>query len=276
MPVTLDPSYFADGVTFDPEHLNNSLYSLTRGAGLYSELNGGIEGGNFDPSFELRQEHVQPEQFVKAKSDGATSTLDNLSDVSGRSVFQDEVEIPRRQGLPGCGVRVYVPFEATSIRWNIGWFWYTMKWFGLDLSDVDALTSEAQKIVTHLFVDGEEIPEMRREYPLTWFTKAAADYASATGVNDNEMPWSTEAEQANYFNLSYLQTEASVTNPDRRVVPGYHEAYLGFYVAPLEEAYFFRETMKPYDRGATPAEKVLQMYQRLSVGCRNTTVVANR
>jgi hypothetical protein len=57
---------------------------------------------------------------------------------------------------------------------------------------------------------------------------------------------------------------------------GFHEVYLGFYVVPLDDGYFFYENTQPYDFGATKAKKVLEMYQRWSVGARGAGVVAYR
>ena len=274
------PTTFIDNTALPLDDLNRSLYDKTPGQGLYSEPNGGIElqsTENGGADFTLRQEHMQPEQVVKTRFDGGWHTLDNMSDVSGQTtVDSNNVEVAAGQSLPGCGLRVYVPFEAAAVRWNISFFFYVAKWFGLseNANAQNALYSEGGSIQTFLFVDGVEKPEWRREYPMTWFKRAVANYATSSGggTNSNEAPYSTEAEQASFTNLSYLQTDVS---------QGFHEAYLGFYVKPTNAlgggvAKFLRETIIKYDKTSRDVKKNLELYQRLGIGCRNARVVAFR
>ena len=194
------PTTFIDNTALPLDDLNRSLYDKTPGQGLYSEPNGGIElqsTENGGADFTLRQEHMQPEQVVKTRFDGGWHTLDNMSDVSGQTtVDSNNVEVAAGQSLPGCGLRVYVPFEAAAVRWNISFFFYVAKWFGLseNANAQNALYSEGGSIQTFLFVDGVEKPEWRREYPMTWFKRAVANYATSSGggTNSNEAPYSTE------------------------------------------------------------------------------------
>jgi hypothetical protein len=272
------PTTFINNTALPVEDLNKSLYDKTPGRGLYSEPNGGIElqsteNGSVD--FTLRQEHLQPEQVVKTRFDGGWHTLDNMSDVSGKTtVDNNNIKVAQGQSLPGCGLRVYVPFDAAAIRWNVAFFFYVAKWFGLSEDGQGNLSSEAGSILTFLFIDDVEQRPWRREYPMTWFKRAVADYTTSSGYQnyDNKTPYSTEAEQASFMNLSYLQTD---------VGRGFHEAYLGFYVKPTEAtggdiAKFLRESVLQYDKSSFDVKKNLELYQRLGIGCRNARVVAFR
>lgn len=274
------PTTFIDGQVLPVDDLNEALYSKTPGDGVYSEPNGGIQlqsTQNGGTDFKLRQEHLQPEQVVKTRSDGGWHTLDNMSDVSGQTTVDDNnVDVARGQALPGCGLRIYVPFDAAAVRWNVSFFFYVTKWLGLSATagDDPIFSSEGGSIQTFLFVDGIEQEAWRREYPMTWFKRAVADYTTSSGSsnNHNEAPYSTEAEQASFTNLSYLQTE---------VGQGFHEAYLGFYVKPTSDsdgatAKFLRETILRYDKSNSTVKKNLELYQRLGIGCRNARVVAFR
>jgi hypothetical protein len=266
----LQPHAFVDGVAIVTDHLNDVLVSTNQGVGIVSEPNGGLGQDNLKPGFAIRQEHIQPEQVILSRFDGAVSTLDNWHNVSGRSTEDVDLEIPTRQALPGCGIRVYVPHEVIAIRWNISWFWYVTRFFGLITGDPD--TSAAQEVRTHVFIDGEEIEALRRTYPLTWFKKSPDDY---TAAGSNESPWSTEAEQASHTNLSWLQTNADPTAPTFGLPAGFHEAYLGFYVKPLDEEYMLRENLRNF-RNVGITDKAEEMGQRFSVGCRSARVVAFR
>lgn len=274
--VTL-PATFIDGVILPTDDLNKALYSLTPGEGVYSEPNGGIElqpTANGSADFRLRQEHLQPEQVVKTRFDGNWHTLDNMSDVSGQTtVDSNDVEVARRQALPGCGLRVYVPFDAAAVRWNVSLFHYVAKWFGLQEDGQDALFDEGAAIQIFLFVDGVEQREWRRPFPMTWFKRAVADYNStAIALENNTAPWSTEAEQASFMNLSYLQVG---------VERGFHEVFLGFYVKPPRAdsgglSMFRRGTVLRYNRSGFDVAKDLELHQRLGVGSKSARVVAFR
>ena len=274
------PTTFVDGSPLSVDDLNKALYSTTFGEGVYSEPNGGIElqsAENGSTEFTLRKEHLQPEQVVKTRFDGSWHTLDNMSDVSGGTTVNDNnVEVGRNQSLPGCGLRVYVPFDAAAVRWNISFFFYVAKWLGMSATAAQppVLSSEGGSIQTFLFVDGVEQSAWRRDYPMTWFKRAVADYATTATApsTNNQSPCSTEAEQASFMNLSYLQTS---------VGRGFHEAYLGFYVKPTKAsdgniAKFRQGTLLEYDKSSRAAFKELELYQRLGIGCRNARVVAFR
>jgi hypothetical protein len=271
MQVDLPVSFFVEGAVLSPDDLNRALYDTEQGRGVYSEANGGLDSGNLDPDFELRQEHLQPEQVVKSRYGGSWTTLDNMSDASGLSLAALDLKIPRRQALPGCGARVYVPFGATAIRWNVSWFWYITRWFGLDkLTDPDTITSQAQEVRTHVYVDGREIEALRREYPLTWFQRDPAAHTSVAGGT----PWSTETEQASVINLSHLQSpQAESEGILQPLSVGFHEVFVGFYVKPVGVDYVRDNVQRALDRGYT-VEKTLKIHQRFSVGSRNARVVA--
>ena len=271
------PTTFIDNTALPVDDLNKSLYDKTPTQGLYSEPNGGIElqsTENGGADFTLRQEHMQPEQVVKTRFDGGWHTLDNLSDVSGQTtVGSNNLEVARNQSMPGCGLRIYVPFDAAAVRWNISFFFYVAKWMGLSATDADdpVFSTEGGSIQTFLFIDGDEKRAWRREYPMTWFKRSVDDYTVTTG-GPNSAPYSTEAEQASFMNLSYLQTD---------VGRGFHEAHLGFYVKPTRAsgggvATFLRETVLNYDKSGFNVKKNLELYQRLGIGCRNARVVAFR
>ena len=268
------PTTFIDGSTLPVDDLNRSLYSTDAGKGLYSEPNGGIElrsSENGSADFKLSREHLQPEQVVKTRFDGSWHTLDNMSDVSGQTTLdENNVEVASSQSLPRCGLRVYVPFNAAALRWNISFFFYVAKWFGLTEAN-NGFYSEGGKIIAALFVDGVEQREWRREFPMTWFKRSVNDY-TVSDASNNETPVSTEAEQASFMNLSYLQVN---------VGQGFHEAYLGFYVKPTQAlsgdiAIYRRDTVLKFNKDGFAVSKDLELYQRLGIGCRNARVVAFR
>lgn len=291
MRIVLSATPFNDGLVFNPDAFNKALYdselALT-GQGLYSELNGGcdlLSAQNGSTTFELRQEHIQPEQVVKTRYAGNWYATDNFSNVSG--TINDEGEqllVPtvRSQAIPGTGVRVYVPFEATAIRWNVSWFWHAARWLGLDDGrPASATESQTQEIHTMVFLrrpeDGlsefEEIRSLRRNYPQTMFRQTTTNGIGTAEPN----PWTSEAAQCSSINLSYLLTAANSSQPEATLGAGFYEVFVGFYVKPVNATDDLEtNTNFRYDRLDAGVVKTVEVYQRLSVGCRNARVVAFR
>ena len=296
MRIVLSATPFNDGLVFNPDAFNKALYdselALT-GQGLYSELNGGcdlLSAQNGSTDFELRQEHIQPEQVVKTRYAGNWYALDNFSNVAGTINDADEFgqlrQMAQSQALPGTGVRVYVPFEATAIRWNVSWFWHTARWLGLDDGrPQEATASQTQEIYTMVFLRQpriageeteslyEEIRSLRRNYPQTMFRKGTTSGIGTAEPN----PWTSEAAQSSSVNLSYLLKVASTNNPTAKLAAGFYEVFVGFYVKPINAGTnLLTNNNVRYDREANDIQKTVEVYQRLSVGCRNARVVAFR
>lgn len=258
------------------DELNQALYSTAQGDGVYSEFNGGVSlqsSENGDADFTLRQEHMQPEQVVRVRYGGVWHTRDNMSDVSGYSATgESDIEVASGQALPGCSSRVYVPFDGATLRWNVSFFWYITKWLGL-LQEQEDYVSQGARVVTMVFVDGNYVPALDREYPMTWFKRAIADYTVVPGGTvENDIPCTTEAEQASFTNLSYLQTD---------VPQGFHEVSLGFYVKPLKTAdgaqvTYKRDTLPNGQLDTFNLERTLELFQRFSIGTSAARVVAYR
>jgi len=264
-----------DSLPLNVGDLNAAFYSKTPGEGLYSEPNGGVElqsSRNGDASFLIKQEHIQPEQIIKSRFDGMWHTRDNMSDVSGYSATGlGDINVAAGQVMPGCSARVYVPFDGATLRWNISFFWYITKWLGL-LQEQGDYVSQGARVVTMVFVDGNHVPSLDREYPMTWFKRAIADYTQVSGGSNNDIPCTTEAEQASFMNLSYLQLAAD---------QGFHEVSLGFYVKPLKAAdgdpiTYTRNTLSNGQMDTLTLERTLDLYQRLSIGVSSARVVAFR
>jgi len=297
MKLAIPVTPFNDGVVLDPDALNKALYDPSlapvSAQGLYSELNGGcdlrsVQNGSTD--FELRQEHLQPEQAVKTRYAGNWYSLDNFSNVSGtlNDADNDKLrQISRSQALPGAGVRVYVPFEASAIRFNVSWFWAAARFLGLDdgrPAQATLAASTTAEIYTLVFLRGpgerfSEQKHLRRKYPQTFFRQE-------TTTSPEPNPWTSESAQCSAINLSHLETAATVAEPDNRLAAGFYEIFVGFYVRPLKrptsgaltDATLVTNNNFRYDRAAGTAQvqKTVEVYQRLSIGCRNARVVAFR
>lgn len=280
MKIVLQPSVFQDKKVLSVDALNKALYDSAPSTlpaavehGLYSVGNGGFDGKNLDPDFQLRREHLQPGQARRVRATGGWETLDNMSDVSGRALSKQPQVIAKTQAMPGCAVRVYVPFAARALKWNISWFWSVARWWGLDVT-ADDVTDQARAISTHLFLNGRHLIAYKRQYPLTWFGSRAGPQSRTTYTGNDIKSYLTEAEQASHINLSHLQTEATATNPRARLEPGFHEVFIGFYVQPVRVA--IEDDLTIATDNSTAVNSTIDVSQRLSLGCRAAVVAAVR
>lgn len=286
MPLVIPAHSFSDGALLRVEDLNNEMFTVAAGQGHYSTLNGGGEAANLDPSFKVLPEHLQEEQFTLFRADGSWSSLDHMSTVSldRKSNPDQSVGYAQRQAVPGCGMRFYLPFDASAVRFNVSCFLHFSKYLGNDGDEDSPAPVADQDISMALFLDGSEISQAyRRTVPPTLFT-TGQPYQQVVGatsvyVSTQKQFQTTEAEQSTYMDLSFVSTSMTT---------GFHEIYLGFYVSPLDTGSLQVVEMFPRYSGrrrnvATAslpevefALKNCTIHQRLSFGCRNARVVAFR
>ena len=273
MAVVVLPYTYVDGHTLDAEGHNRNLFDPARGNGVYSELNGGIEGGNLSSDFEVTPDLVQPEQVTFARAYGAVSTLDNMGDVNLNNQEDSAESTLKNQALPGCGIRVYLPFAASMVLWEVSYFWHVAKFkppnFG---GDNDPVAAEPPNIITRMYVDGVGHFHTQRGYPATLFQNddqvSFVDQATANR-QDQQRLTTTERALSQHHDIAHLSLSLSA---------GWHEMYLAFFVQPratsnanpitLDDLRGFAGT------GAENAVKNVHLESRWTVGCRNARVCA--
>lgn len=105
MPEILETYPYVDGATLDVDGHNSNLDApSTAGAGILSELCGGIDANNFDPSFSVQSYHLSPGCMVWTATREATITRDYFGDIfSGTASYQY---------FTVDAVRFRVPFNA--------------------------------------------------------------------------------------------------------------------------------------------------------------------
>lgn len=283
MATVLLPYTYVKGSVLDPAGHNRNAYSLTPGDGVYSELNGGVAGVNLVSSFQVTSELVQPEQVTFARADGAVSTLDNMGDVNLCDQDNSVDKVLASQALPGCGLRIFLPFDATMLLWEVSFFWHCSR-FTLPGSiipiDGGSGIKVSSLILTKLSVDGVMQDYTRREYPPTLFQNFYDGSFVGPGLLDaggNERDASekqelrtTERAMSQHRDISHLALSSS------EVSAGWHEMFLGFYVQPRGSVQnpLVLDDVRGYSGEGDTATKEVQVECRLTVGCRNARVLA--
>ena len=261
MPVLVTPYVYANNATLDAEQHNRNLYSTTPGQGILSEPNGGVGRDKLSSSFEVKTDHLLPEQLVMARAQGSVSTL------------------------PGCGIRIYLPFEASVVLWHASFFWHVSRFA---FPDFDGQTRIPPAIIrTRMEIDGVGEPHTQRDYPPTVFQKSAEDVSNNERYMNSVLGTHTSALQSTETMMSQHR---DICHMSGNLSAGFHEMYLSFYVEPrgnlrdliassadynlIRNPLYARQNLSV--RGADHYIKQIRLENRLTVGCRHARVIAFR
>ena len=267
MSVVVLPYSYIRGNTLDAASHNLNMFSITPGEGLLSEPNGGIEGGNLSSSFKITADMVQPEQVTFARAAGQVSTLDNMGDVNLSDQANSVDPIMLNQALPGCGLRVFLPFDAKLVLWDVSFYWHCSRFRFPD--QVDGMAEPAE-IRTKLCIDGVAQDYTARRYPATLFQNDSNNGAFTVGATSRPRKQAfrtTERAVAQYRDIMHLAGETAA---------GFHEIFLGFYVQPRAAGSnpLVIDTIRQFSGAGGVAVKKVSLESRLTVGCRNARVLA--
>lgn len=296
MPVLVTPYVYANNATLDAEQHNRNLYSTTPGQGILSEPNGGVGRDKLSSSFEVKTDHLQPEQLVMARAQGSVSTLDNMGDTNftsagpvdsttGEITHLNVEETMKGQMLPGCGIRIYLPFEASVVLWHASFFWHVSRFA---FPDFDGQTRIPPAIIrTRMEIDGVGEPHTQRDYPPTVFQKSAEDVSNNERYMNSVLGTHTSALQSTETMMSQHR---DICHMSGNLSAGFHEMYLSFYVEPrgnlrdliassadynlIRNPLYARQNLSV--RGADHYIKQIRLENRLTVGCRHARVIAFR
>ena len=156
---------------------NANIYSTSTGRGILSEPNGGLQIANLDPSFQVRDEHVMPEEAVVARMDGSTTPMDVYSNAFG---IREEEENTTTAYVPiaGLGQRVYVPYDVSALLWQ--WSFH-VSGFKPFTSRLASLETDIGTSVVRVYFDGVEVAVFRRSLPISaWIVLAESSAGPET------------------------------------------------------------------------------------------------
>ena len=268
------PYTYSNGLMLDAAGHNKNLYSLKPGDGVYSEGNGGFDVNNFSTDFILTADIAQPEQVTFARAAGSVSTLDNMGDVNlNRQDSSIDVTM-QNQSLPGCGLRVYLPFKASAVLWEVSYFFHVSRFQPPQPDDPEGNPKYIAPLVnTKLYVDGVPQDYTQRRHPPTLFLNDNyTNYTTSLANRDAPLEFrSSERAVSQYRDIIHLATTSSERSR------GWHEAFLALYVQPRSEESnpVWVDNLRQYrGKDGQRAIKGVQLESRLTVGCRSARVLA--
>ena len=119
---------YTDNQVLNTESHNKNVYDADGNTGIMSESNGGLGTNNLDSNFVAHAEHVFPETVAFGRQEGMTDPIQCFSDKYGSRLTDTATIIAgtKYEGfikpIPGCGIRVYLPYNASAVLWQWSYF----------------------------------------------------------------------------------------------------------------------------------------------------------
>ena len=242
------PYTYVNGTRLDTDGHNKNIYTDTLHEGVLSTTNGQLHSTNFAPGFEVKSEHVHPEEVIRGRQERGLETLDYFSDGigdSGEATFTN---------VAGCGVKVYVPYDVTLALWQWTFFFSDFRNLLLE-GDGDGVRVDKADILVRANLNGAALSHTMRALPQT----------STNGI-ENDYRHANEKMAAMSWDMCHMQEDVSAGGHDLNLTI-YMEQLLSSTGGPLE-------TDTTVDRGFWKETEVKHyLYNRASFGVRNARVL---
>lgn len=265
---------YPDGELFDVAEHGKNVFSTIEGRGLFSEVNGNLDMENLDGSIShIGAQHIQPGETHRFADGRGQETLDfwdaafgqpNRENQFGQSglAVPEEVFVP----IPGCSVRIYLPYDCEMVLWQWSFFATNARCFGTDVTVNDAGAETVNKVahptvIHRAYLNDSPIHHTKRYFPPSWHWKP-----SASGSPSNT--YNTEGGNAGHWDMHHMSTNVS---------KGWYELtarlYMEFNDGP---AISLLAVDARQGREATPAAKAHSHFlnNRLTFGIRNARAMA--
>jgi len=176
------PYSYVNGTTLNTDGHNRNVYTDTPHEGVMSTANGQLHSTNFNPGFEVKSEHIHPEEVIRGRQDSGLETLDYFSDGIG------EVAETTFVNVAGCGVKVYIPYNITLAMWQ--WTFFFSDFRTLTVENPDDQTPEFidADIIVRASLNGSPLLHTMRSLPQTSTDGLSKDLAS-TAEKRASMSW---------------------------------------------------------------------------------------
>lgn len=176
MPHITWPYTPTDGTVLNVGSWRTGISGTVAGSALYGTLNGGLTDENLTAAGDLRSYHFKPGEGHRYAAGEGRETLDYYDDLGPSD--QDSTTsawIP----IAGASTRLYVPWDANSVVYNIGIHYSVFRSRQtLDSTPAGAVT-DFPRIRMAMFIDGTMISHTHRNCPVTAWAynpTAAAQY----------------------------------------------------------------------------------------------------
>lgn len=244
MPVINPSTTYPDGLTLDVDDHNKNVYDTAVGSGIASEVNGGLETVNLDPSFQVLEEHVMPGLSVRVNRDFSLRSVDCFEDLFAADVDHSAYSYDTAPGslwvpVPGCSLAYYLPRQA-SVLMEVAFFFNVHRVEMVYTGDTPSRIAPALAVA--LAVDGVIQPETRRPLPCT----AKYSMPVGTALLPAGLPaYATPRQYTEYANAKHWRLHVSALSQ----AAGEHDLQLMVY---MESARYSIPDLPTRDDEVTP------------------------
>lgn len=286
----LDTGSFSNFNDAYPVSTYARLKSEDKDSGLMSSANGRLSVENLDANFQLKAEHIQPEQASLAR---IGSVLDT-STIYGTGVAETVSET-NYFVVPGCTVRWYQPYDTSVSLMQWSFFVSYNAWRGSyrdaegeSHSNINTPIRLRCKLDDSVVSGSNRILGQNMFHPLS---PGAPQPVGETGPGhgvEKALKERTDTEEYGFFEFEdedpvparaqYVQSEAhTATQFDLHhmtsLSKGYHEIYLECSIALPEGAAVFLKNKGSFLQGAVSGRGYFNLVGKLSLGVRNARVL---
>jgi hypothetical protein len=219
---------YTDNQVLSTEGHNKNVYDADGNTGIMSESNGGLGANNLDSNFVAHAEHVFPETVAFGRQEYMTDAVQCFSDAFGSdqtttaNVIGTDVNQQLIRPVPGCGLRVYLPYDASAVLWQVSYFVNPQMWWCVahDFDPPSYIDHVEFNAFTALKRDGVLLESTIRALPPSLFyAKDRAQGGTAVG-----RVTSMTARASMWRDLHYLDTDSNY------LTKGWHDIQLCLHV----------------------------------------------
>ena len=230
MPVGTALTY-TDNQKLDTDGHNKNVYDADNNTGIMSESNGGLGASNLDTDFVAHAEHIFPETIAFGRQESMTDAVQCFSDKFGSRLTDTNTVTTSSnyqkyiKPIPGCGIRVYLPYTASAILWQWSYFFNSQMLFAVPGTDGGA-DSAADAVAFNGFLamkrDGVLIESSIRALPPAVIHRNHKTGGVVPASHEVIIPGfrSKTARASMWRDMHYLETSAS------RLTKGWHDIQL--------------------------------------------------
>jgi hypothetical protein len=161
------PAYTpTDGTKLNPSSFMANVHSTTDGVSVYGEMNGHLQDANFHADFRVQAQHIRPnEGFMAKQSPAATETLDFVDLLFGTDA--SEMTDVDWLVVPGASTRVYVPYNAKAVVYNVSAFVTNQRQREILDPNPEAEEYGGPEMYLRMRIDGSPVSHSLRSFPYT-------------------------------------------------------------------------------------------------------------
>ena len=238
----------ADGVLFSVSGWNGDVRSTSGGVSIYGELNGRLSNANLASGEELGAWAFKPGEPHMGAEAGELVVRDYHDDLFGQdtSPGADSWLV-----VAGTALRVYVPWQAAAVMFNVSAFMTHWRQRETDDSTPAVLVAGGPQIYVRMAVDGSPKSHTKRPLPYSAYPNTNPGAAGTMAYRVNVVP--------QHSDLVHMETS---------VAAGWHSVRLEVLIPRTTG----KEDIKPLYDTTTDVTHFVRHHVR--VGCRRAMIVA--